>query len=134
MTLSRKTRSVVGHGLAVFVAGSMLYTGSGLRAPADPVARASVHSDVAPVIRTSPGVYVNQGLFYIYQNIIGPTKGSRCPMAPTCSEYGRLAFKNNGALRGLLLTGDRLHRCGHDLSLYDATFANGRLQHEDSVP
>lgn len=43
-----------------------------------------------------------------YQRRISPHDGPRCPLYPTCSEYGRQAFGKHGFVVGLLLTVDRL--------------------------
>ncbi len=49
-----------------------------------------------------------------YQNYISPTDGHRCRMYPSCSEYSRRAFYKHGAIKGWILTSDRLLRCGRD--------------------
>src|SRR5262245_4055296 len=37
--------------------------------------------------------------------------GARCRFHPSCSEYGRLALRKHGFLRGTALTARRLFRC-----------------------
>lgn len=39
--------------------------------------------------------------------------GDRCPMYPSCSQYASQAFKRHGAIKGWILSCDRLLRCGH---------------------
>ncbi|MFB6247801.1 MAG: membrane protein insertion efficiency factor YidD [Salinibacter sp.] len=51
------------------------------------------------------------GLVRGYQLILSPHLGRTCRFHPTCSEYALRAFKEYGALRGLVLTVHRLARC-----------------------
>jgi putative membrane protein insertion efficiency factor len=51
------------------------------------------------------------GLVRVYQLILSPHLGRTCRFHPTCSEYAIQAFKEYGALRGLVLTVSRLARC-----------------------
>ena len=50
----------------------------------------------------------------LFQSIISKADGQRCPMFPSCSRYAAEAVEKHGKIKGLLLTGDRLLRCGHD--------------------
>lgn len=50
----------------------------------------------------------------LFQSIISKADGQRCPMFPSCSRYAAEAVEEHGKIMGLLLTGDRLLRCGHD--------------------
>ena len=89
-----------------------------LRAPSDPIAhRAEVLTPVANV-NIGPATLGVRFLFGLYQRGVSPTKGVSCPMFPSCSEYGRLSVARHGLLLGVMITADRLHRCGHDLYLY----------------
>ena len=51
---------------------------------------------------------------------ISPVDGQRCPMRPTCSRFASGVIDERGPINGILLTVDRLNRCGHDLSYYAA--------------
>ena len=54
-------------------------------------------------------------LFHIYKHYISPVDGdNRCSFYPSCSEYAEQAIQKHGLLPGLLMTCDRLQRCGHD--------------------
>jgi putative membrane protein insertion efficiency factor len=59
-------------------------------------------------------------LIKIYQYLLSPLFGASCRFTPTCSEYGILAIKKYGALKGGWLTLKRIGRCnpwgkhGHD--------------------
>ncbi|MDO9553276.1 membrane protein insertion efficiency factor YidD [Rhodonellum sp.] len=70
-------------------------------------------------------------LFYIYTDFISDTRGQSCPMYPSCSHYSMQAFSQFGALKGLLLTSDRLIRCGHEQRLYDLNWKKGEPKFED---
>ena len=49
----------------------------------------------------------------IYQKYISPLAGgSRCPMTPGCSNYSKTCFHRHGAVFGVIMTTDRLMRCG----------------------
>src|SRR5207248_8138753 len=69
-----------------------------------------------------PADLMARALFFVYQRGAAPSKGHKCPMSPSCSEFGRLAVKHFGLLRGSLMAADRLHRCGHDLRYYPTVF------------
>lgn len=104
-----------------------------MKEPADPLV-ATAKSSIGLASDSLPSnpfsLYVKQ-LFYIYRNILGPTKGQRCPMSPSCSTFGKAAIKQHGFIRGLLLTCDRLHRCGHDLQYYRYQLTNEGVFYED---
>ena len=69
-----------------------------------------------------------------YQNYISPTDGNRCRMHPSCSEYSKQAFQKHGALKGWILTNDRLLRCGRDeMSVSSQIIKNGSIYCDDSL-
>jgi len=43
-----------------------------------------------------------------FQTFISPVDGDRCSMYPTCSAYSREAIKKYGAIKGFVMTADRL--------------------------
>lgn len=57
------------------------------------------------------GGYVSSvcfGWLSIYQHHMGVVMRSQCPMIPSCSAYSIEAIRKHGALKGLVLTFDRL--------------------------
>ncbi len=50
-------------------------------------------------------------LIRCYQNALSPYLGGFCRFEPSCSEYTRVAVKQHGAARGLLLGAWRILRC-----------------------
>ena len=57
-----------------------------------------------------------------------------CPMAPHCSAYALMAIEQHGPLTGLMMTFDRLIRCGNDeIHLSPEVFVNGRRLTYDPV-
>lgn len=50
-------------------------------------------------------------LITFYRAAISPLFPSCCRFIPTCSEYGIIAFRRYGFLKGLKLTVKRLLRC-----------------------
>jgi hypothetical protein len=118
--------------IGVCLTMALVSANSPLRAPDDPIASAKseIHDSATDPVPT-PASYFSKGLFFVYQEFIGPTKGSRCPMTPSCSEYGRLAVKRYGLGTGILMTGDRIHRCGHDQYLYNKAITRDGVYNED---
>lgn len=51
------------------------------------------------------------GLFLFYKNFISSQDLTVCTFTPSCSEYGILAVKRHGLIKGGILTMDRLTRC-----------------------
>ncbi len=43
-----------------------------------------------------------------FQTFISPVDGERCSMYPTCSSYSRQAIRKYGAIKGFVMTVDRL--------------------------
>ena len=60
-------------------------------------------------------------LIRIYQYLLSPLLGAACRYTPSCSEYGAIALKKYGPLKGIWLTTKRLMRChpwgGHGVDL-----------------
>ena len=60
------------------------------------------------------------GLIHMYRFSLAGLLGGRCRYLPTCSEFGLIAVRRFGALRGGLMTARRILRChpwhvgGHD--------------------
>jgi len=50
----------------------------------------------------------------LFQKYISGADGDRCPMYPSCSQYCKQAFRKNGAILGIIMSCDRLLRCGRD--------------------
>ncbi len=51
------------------------------------------------------------GLIKVYQLGISPILPASCRFVPTCSEYGIIALKRFGFIKGLYLTVRRILRC-----------------------
>jgi len=83
---------------------------SGMRGPRLPLERpAAVAPQVAPVA-------ARQALLTPirwFQQYVSPIDGPRCQFAPTCSNFGYVAVRDQGPWRGILMTADRLLRCSH---------------------
>jgi len=47
----------------------------------------------------------------LYQKYISPYKGTRCPYFPSCSEYGKQAISEHGAIKGFFMAFWRILRC-----------------------
>lgn len=72
-------------------------------------------------------------LLRLYQTAIGPIKGQHCPMEPSCSQYSLEAIQRYGLFLGLLMTADRLHRCGHDVSRYSVVDTDAGARYADPI-
>ena len=68
----------------------------------------------------SPFRFALQSTLFGYQRLISSQDAPTCIFSPSCSRFGRAAIKRAGAMRGLLLTADRLQRCHgfHSSPLY----------------
>ncbi|WP_093192012.1 membrane protein insertion efficiency factor YidD [Salimicrobium halophilum] len=51
------------------------------------------------------------GLITFYRKGISPFTPPTCRFYPTCSEYGLVAFRRHGFLKGFYLTGKRILKC-----------------------
>ncbi|MCL4145232.1 UNVERIFIED_CONTAM: hypothetical protein GTU68_054567 [Idotea baltica] len=51
------------------------------------------------------------GLFLFYKSFVSSQDLTACTFTPSCSEYGILAIKGHGMVKGGLMTIDRLTRC-----------------------
>lgn len=65
-------------------------------------------------------------IFSGYRKTVSEIRPTNCPMYPSCSSYSEIAIENKGVL-GVILTTDRLLRCGHELNLY-STINDGRYK------
>jgi hypothetical protein len=102
-------------------------------APSDRLVQVREPRIPSAVEPAGPGTVIIRSLFWVYQRRMGPTKGVRCPMFPSCSEYGRQCVARHGLVVGVLMTADRLHRCGHDLRHYERSWSvSGGWFHEDA--
>lgn len=54
----------------------------------------------------------------IYQKYFSGLKRVHCPMYPTCSHYGMMAFADHSFPVAMVLTADRITRCGGHLEQY----------------
>ena len=130
-------RRFVGVGVFVlaFVAGG---TDGIARAGALVSAVGTISLEVGPALSSpsavSPSDAVASALFFIYQRGIAQGKGIRCPMEPSCSEYGRIACVRFGVLRGTLMAVDRISRCGHDAQRYPPSHPGRGGKLWDPVP
>jgi len=75
--------------------------------------RGKVHRHDAPSSgpETSTGRIVFLGAIDLYRNLVSPISSPRCGFFPSCSTFGRQAVGQYGAIRGVMMTGDRLTRC-----------------------
>ncbi len=71
-------------------------------------------------------------LVKFYQIGISPIKQDNCQMYPSCSHYSIACLRKHG-VTGILMTIDRLNRCGHDLHYYEKTIVGNRIKYFDPV-
>ncbi|MDR1631945.1 MAG: membrane protein insertion efficiency factor YidD [Dysgonamonadaceae bacterium] len=70
----------------------------------------------------------------MYQKYISSARGSHCPMYPSCSNYGLMVFRERPFYEAMLLTADRLTRCGNDRHFYHETSEYGSSRLLDLPP
>jgi putative component of membrane protein insertase Oxa1/YidC/SpoIIIJ protein YidD len=96
-------------GVAPFLILGLLLSGFGGAGRAEDRMRAPVEerrARVGDVTRASDSaVGAAVGFF---RTTISPVDGNRCPMYPTCSQYGEQALQRHGPFVGILLLVDRL--------------------------
>lgn len=69
-----------------------------------------VHSAATDVVGTS--------LIWMYRTLVSPYYFHHCQFFPSCSEYGQEAVRTKGALRGLIMSFERIERC-HSFAFLD---------------
>lgn len=69
------------------------------------------HAEARYSFSFNPVVFIGNTTLFFYQKVISNQIGATCAHEPSCSEYCRLSIAQNGFIRGVLLAGDRLHRC-----------------------
>ena len=67
-----------------------------------------------------------------FRVFISPADGDRCPMFPSCSQYAVEAVRTYGPWRGIVLTSDRLLRCGREDD-YPLIHTQGGFRYYDPV-
>lgn len=50
------------------------------------------------------------GAIELFQRRISPIEGPRCGFSPSCSAFGHQAIREQGPIRGVMMTADRLMR------------------------
>lgn len=69
-----------------------------------------------------------------FQKVISRADGDRDPMYPSCSHYAATVFKRYNPMLAMILTSDRLLRCGHDeVRSAPKVFVNGSARTFDPV-
>ncbi len=58
------------------------------------------------------------GAIKTYQRLISPSKGRFCPMSPSCSGFAYEVFQGENFFKAVVLSTDRLSRCGNDLKYF----------------
>ncbi len=72
-------------------------------------------------------------LLTLYQKVIGPVNGGRCPMYPTCSQYSVLAIRKHGPAIGIMMTADRLIHEADERKLAPLIKVGNRYRFDDPV-
>jgi hypothetical protein len=86
----------------VVVAGGTFSEAETMRAPKAVIARRS------HVLAKTGDASPLRLAVHFFRTTISPVDGNRCPMYPTCSQYGEEAIGRHGPVLGLLLIVDRL--------------------------
>lgn len=64
--------------------------------------------------------FIFSGLYLFYKYTFSSQDNNKCAFHPSCSDFGLLAVKKYGAIKGMLATLDRLQRCnGFSPELYE---------------
>ncbi|MDO9341299.1 MAG: membrane protein insertion efficiency factor YidD [Bacteroidales bacterium] len=82
------------------------------QAQTDPFKRPFIYRDETSLIKKiNPVGLVFGGTLYIYQNVLSKHISADCLFTPSCSEFSKQAVKEDGLIKGTLLTIDRVNRC-----------------------
>ncbi|MDT8316675.1 MAG: membrane protein insertion efficiency factor YidD [bacterium] len=68
-----------------------------------------------------------------FQATVSPVDGARCGMYPTCSAYSLDAFRRHGAIKGLILTTDRLLHEADEHNFSPVIIKHGVYRYYDPV-
>ena len=68
-----------------------------------------------------------------FQNVISPVDGDRCPMYPSCSEYGVQALRKHGPFLGFVMIADRLMHERDEMTYAPTVIVNGMRRYYDPV-
>ena len=68
-----------------------------------------------------------------FQNVISPVDGDRCPMYPSCSEYGIQALRKHGPFLGFVMIADRLMHERDEMTYASIVIVNGIRRYYDPV-
>ena len=68
-----------------------------------------------------------------FQDVISPVDGDRCPMHPSCSEYGIRALRKHGFFLGSLMIVDRLFRERDERQYAPKMIVNGKWKYFDPL-
>jgi len=92
---------------------------------------------IHPLAQTAAGGSPISQTIHFYQgplNHLDAVRYGGCPMAPHCSAYALMALEKHGPLMALMMTFDRLIRCGNDeIHLSPEVFVDGRRLTYDPV-
>lgn len=75
---------------------------------------------------------LTQGVKF-FQDVISPVDGDRCPMYPSCSEYGIQALKKHGPFLGLMMIADRLMHERDEMGCAPKVMVSGKCRYYDPV-
>ncbi len=71
----------------------------------------------------NPFILLSAGSLWVYQNVLSPQLSRECPYEITCSNFSKHAIDENGLIKGVFITADRLMRC-NPISLADLNEEN----------
>ena len=61
--------------------------------------------------KLNPIFLVSVASMWVYQNLISPQLAIDCPYEITCSNFSKHAIEEDGLIKGILISADRLMRC-----------------------
>ena len=80
--------------------------------PPDPFKRPYIYKGELSLIKKfNPVSLLLGGTLYVYQNVLSKHISADCLFTPSCSEFSKQAIREDGLLKGTLLSIDRVNRC-----------------------
>jgi putative component of membrane protein insertase Oxa1/YidC/SpoIIIJ protein YidD len=91
----------------------------------DPFSRPYIYKNEPSVLKKiNPVSLLLGGTLYIYQNVLSKHISADCLFIPSCSEFCKQTIREDGIIKGTLLSIDRVNRCNRiaatDLKRYSA--------------
>jgi putative membrane protein insertion efficiency factor len=120
--------TIVICGLLVFYSISSCYSLSDDKSELEFILSNNPMQDVPKIKQKHARIGILTGAIRFYQLFLSTQDIPVCNFTPTCSQFGIDSLRQFGAIRGILLTSDRLQRCnGMSAPYYKIDYKSGKF-------